>query len=540
MNAAYQTKITAVFCRLHKLDIKLKEMHQDGRLQQLPFHQRSSLFKNYNRYVKKLLRIEHPVAKAIGIFAVSMLLYSTTAEAQVACKVFKDAVENNPLKRVPLQHTSTGAAFVDIDADGDLDCYSIYRVPDQQYGSYDSVHFSFIKNTGSNSLPFFESAGNGGFPVSPDACWLGFWAQEGPVFADIDGDGDYDCFLANYTSRGDYRLTVEYFENTGDKHNPVFVQRPRDQHPLSFVRGYRGLLFNLVDMDADGDLDLFTFESYYDKFYLNKGTKNNPDFVFIRDDRQPGFGNKYFNHYIFLDWNKDGLLDEIPSGGGVFYTYVGAGEGHHFMARNTVDAPKFTGRVKAQAMVDLNNDGFLEVFNSALDYAVTNPVATIKATENRLDAYPKHPLLQYQWLKDRKIIPNANKSFIEVAEPGEYIVEIISDCGTGISWPYNATINNPVSALPAKQGMAASVNKNKPLELQLYPNPFTEECVLQLDQQIKGKIVVQVTNAQGSIVALIKANTNTVRFGKNLAPGVYFIQVFSGNDVVLRQKLIKQ
>jgi hypothetical protein len=103
--------------------------------------------------------------------------------------------------------------------------------------------------------------------------------QEGPVFADIDGDGDYDCFLASYTIRF-YTFAVEYVENPAISTTRI-CSTPRNQHPLSFVTGYGGLFFNLADMDGDGDLDLVTFESFADKFYLNKGTKNNPDFVVL-------------------------------------------------------------------------------------------------------------------------------------------------------------------------------------------------------------------------------------------------------------------
>jgi hypothetical protein len=66
--------------------------------------------------------------------------------------------------------------------------------------------------------------------------------------------------------------------------------------------------------------------------------------------------------------NKDGLIDEIPYGGGRFLYLCWKGEGHHFMTSNYVDAPKFTGLGKNYAMVDLNNDGVLEAFNENLDY----------------------------------------------------------------------------------------------------------------------------------------------------------------------------
>jgi hypothetical protein len=131
------------------------------------------------------------------------------------------------------------------------------------------VRFSFIKNVGTNTLPVFEPAGTGGLPAGPDVFYA-FGHRKGSI-ADIDGDGDYDCFLGNYTASGGYRITVEYLRILVINTTRYSLQRPRDQHPLSFCKRIPWLVFNLVDMDDDGDLDLFTFESYYDKFYLNRG-----------------------------------------------------------------------------------------------------------------------------------------------------------------------------------------------------------------------------------------------------------------------------
>src|SRR6187431_53710 len=133
-----QPAIPSVFCSLLKLDTRLCEMHRFGVMETLPFRTRKTLFKRYKRHLKKLLKPGDPVAKALGIFAISLLLYSKT-EAQGSCKIFKDAIENNPLRRIPPVNNLISPAFVDIDGDGDLDCYSIYRVPDQNHYSYDSV-----------------------------------------------------------------------------------------------------------------------------------------------------------------------------------------------------------------------------------------------------------------------------------------------------------------------------------------------------------------------------------------------------------------
>jgi hypothetical protein len=53
--------------------------------------------------------------------------------------------------------------------------------------------------------------------------------------------------------------------------------------------------------------------------------------------------------------------------------------------------------------------------------------------------------------------------------------------------PYNVTINTAVASLPAKENLSAST---KTAHLQLHPNPFTAECVLQFDESIVNKITV--------------------------------------------------
>src|SRR5690348_2222706 len=147
-----QTQTDAALSKLQKLNTQLIRMRRDGSFDHIPFYKRASLFKRYKRYIKKLVTVDNPLSKAIALFAVAMLL-SAESNAQVSCKRYKDAPESNPLKRVPLPNGLFDPAFVDIDADGDLDCYAIYRVPNSS--SYDSVRFSFIKNIGTNTLPVF-------------------------------------------------------------------------------------------------------------------------------------------------------------------------------------------------------------------------------------------------------------------------------------------------------------------------------------------------------------------------------------------------
>lgn len=72
-----------------------------------------------------------------------------------------------------------------------------------------------------------------------------------PQFVDIDGDGDLDLFLQERSDE------VVFFENTGSAAAPAFTWRTDKFRGLDV-----GEWFRFVDMDADGDPDLLTEQPF--------------------------------------------------------------------------------------------------------------------------------------------------------------------------------------------------------------------------------------------------------------------------------------
>ncbi len=71
---------------------------------------------------------------------------------------------------------------------------------------------------------------------------------------DLDGDGDLDMVTgSNYGNLG-------YFENTGNSNAPTFVQRFYDANPFHLLAIEYSSSPELVDLDGDGDLDVVVGE----------------------------------------------------------------------------------------------------------------------------------------------------------------------------------------------------------------------------------------------------------------------------------------
>ena len=162
-------------------------------------------------------------------------------------------------------------ALVDIDGDGDLDLYLGTR-----YGYCDIAYFENIGNA--NVLNFLLITKD----IFLDTLTSTYpsYQHSSPTFGDLDGDGDFDMLIGGLTG------IIAFAENGGTTNNPYFYLQDTLFNNIDVGAESKPAL---IDIDADGDLDLFI--GARDLNFIN----NDGRIVFYRND-----GDIYNYNFVFI------------------------------------------------------------------------------------------------------------------------------------------------------------------------------------------------------------------------------------------------
>ena len=165
--------------------------------------------------------------------------------------------------------------FADIDGDSDNDFF--VTVLFGAYGTQYINNFYHYKNNGSFSNPVYELESSNFLET------LDFYSDACPELADIDNDGDLDFFIGTEIdySTFPFRGRIKYFKNIGNIEQPFFDLM--DPYFLGTNIG-TNLCPDLIDIDNDGDLDMFVGEwNGKIKFFENIGNPEDFNFNYIGD-----------------------------------------------------------------------------------------------------------------------------------------------------------------------------------------------------------------------------------------------------------------
>ncbi len=311
-----------------------------------------------------------------------------------------------PLERGSMRHGANTLAFADIDGDGDIDLF---------WGDYFEAGVLLIENRSTGCtipnmrgkpVPFPEAApvltsgynapalgdvtGNGlpdlvlgviGGAYSPRTTsvenlllvaqtargtfevttrrlipTVDVGSEAMPTLADIDGDGDLDLLVGNKISPStDTTGTITWFENTGTRAAPAFVERGALSMQSEFHYAP-----SVADLDADGlpDLVLGTWRDRV-QWWRNTGTRSAPTFA-VADTALITLTRGSNTTPTLADLDGDGDFDMIvgeASGQINLYTNTGSRTAPRFELVSDTYLDIDVGRRSAPVLADLRGDG---------------------------------------------------------------------------------------------------------------------------------------------------------------------------------------
>jgi hypothetical protein len=179
-----------------------------------------------------------------------------------------------------LYMTIGGAAAGDCDNDGDIDLFITYGNTGGPNGGGgpNRLYINQLVEQG-NGLLFIDRAAEAGVAnTRPDG--MNNDRHSGPVFADMDGDGDLDLFIGGL--HGD---PSKIYENQG---NCTFVDVTANSPDIVHMVATQTISASFGDYDLDGDLDMFlTHWGTLDELYGDPPTRQT-DHLFRNESDKSG------------------------------------------------------------------------------------------------------------------------------------------------------------------------------------------------------------------------------------------------------------
>jgi hypothetical protein len=231
--------------------------------------------------IAALLLCKNPCEDVYG----SIVLTDVTEETGITFK----HTDGSSGKRYIVESVSSGLALFDYDRDGDIDIYFLSGSP--------------LKGTKFDKAPrneLYRNDGNWKFTNVTDRSGVGDTGFGlGVAVGDYDNDGDLDIYVNNYGPNVLYR-------NNGDGTFTEVTGR------AGVVNGNKvGAATHFLDMDKDGDLDLFV-SNYLDFTYENHLMRTSKGIAMYAGPMDfPGMPNDLFRN------NGDGTFTDVSVASGI-------------------------------------------------------------------------------------------------------------------------------------------------------------------------------------------------------------------------------
>lgn len=375
--------------------------------------------------------------------------------------------------------------WVDYDGDGDFDLFVTNE---------EAANNSLFRNDGPNNFT----------QITNLAITLDNYNSVGSSWEDIDNDGDFDLFVANYGTNGEAN---QLFRND----NGVFTEITNSPVNLAITNSF-GSTFG--DVDNDGDLDLFVCNAYLPSqttnfLYINDG---NGEFTLDTTSSLSLYQGYTFGA-AFGDYDQDGWLDIVLAN-------TQNESQSNALFRNTG-----TG----------NNWVKLNCLGTNSNTSAVGAIVKLKATINGESVW-----------QNRKIVSSSGycsqNSYTVHFGLGDasQIEELIVTWPIGISESFSNLSINESHTLIEGTGIL-NTNEIQPVKIMAYPNPI--EDTLTISSQTNNIIengIVTIYTLQGIQVRKIPLNLPIMKVDCSLlSSGLYFVEIRDLNKTLLIDKFIK-
>ncbi len=455
-----------------------------------------------------------------------------------------------------------GCNFADIDNDGMLDLFLCHDtgMPKVYKGNGNATGWIIAQSL--MPLAQVPSSDNSGNYAS--------------IWTDINNDNLIDLMITHcrqgVTNANDPRRIDQVFINNG---NGTYTQDVTNWTNLR--DGEQGWSTAWGDIDNDGDMDAYVLnQTVNGKLMINNGSG-----VFTDAMTGSGLPNPtswFGENATFHDFDNDGYVDLLLSGDSSYLYRNNHNSTFTQMSPNVMLYA--TGRgIRGHAVGDFNNDGFLDVF--ATYCSLYNSPSTTRNDQMWFNECPNngntnHYLKFYLTGGATPGMSNKNGigAIVKIYGPwGVQVRDVRSGEGYGLEnsftlhfglgsatqidsaivlWP--SGIVDHFTVVPGDQtinllegGSPLSTHNNiaQSLELNVYPNPVTDQAVIRLDHfsslglnnlsvnvyDMNGKVVYTEAALQRSIIVLDRSLFTS---------GIYLVEVTNNNKRIATEKLIVQ
>ena len=261
------------------------------------------------------------------------------------------------------RHGASAITFIDIDLDSDFDL---------AWGDFFQQSLYIVVNNGTPEIPDMDNINI--ITQYPDNNPIITAGLNMPSFTDIDGDSDQDLFVTVLSGAYGYQLINNFifYENHNNQYNLI------SEEFIKTLDLFSDIYPELVDIDSDGDLDLFigtdielaSFPwSGKIKFFENvSNTDENPVWELV--DAEFLGGDVGTNLSIeFGDLDFDGDFDMLVgnfNGTVLFYENLGDSANYNFIYQDNLQGIDLSG-YSIPRLIDIDNDLDLDLFIGEMD-----------------------------------------------------------------------------------------------------------------------------------------------------------------------------